>query len=43
MSATITVKLPDGKLGPLELRHTPTARDTKVTIASSCGQLFGGS
>ena len=43
VTVSYTVKLPDGKLGPLELRHTPTARDTKVTIASSCGQLFGGS
>ncbi|HKT55435.1 MAG TPA: DUF4012 domain-containing protein [Microbacterium sp.] len=42
ITVSYTVKLPGGKLGPLDLRHSPTARDTKVTIAPSCGQLFGG-
>ena len=35
------VKLPDGELGPLELRHTPGANDTEVTVDASCGALFG--
>ena len=35
-----TVQLPEGPLGPLQLRHTPTATDTPVTIDSSCGELF---
>jgi len=35
-----TVKLPDGDLGKLDLRYTPTARDTKVTVDSSCDALF---
>jgi hypothetical protein len=35
-----TVQLPQGPLGPLELRHTPTASETPVTIDSSCDLLF---
>lgn len=35
-----TVHLPDGPLGPLQLRHTPTASDTPVTIDPSCDGLF---
>ncbi|KHK99321.1 hypothetical protein LK09_03340 [Microbacterium mangrovi] len=35
-----TVKLPQGDLGKLDLRYSPTARDTKVTIGASCNQLF---
>ncbi|SIR78720.1 DUF4012 domain-containing protein [Microbacterium sp. RURRCA19A] len=35
-----TVKLPDGPLGPLQLRHTPTASDTPVTVDPSCDALF---
>lgn len=35
-----TVKLPAGKSGPLNLRHTPTARDTTVTTTPSCAVLF---
>ena len=34
------VQLPDGALGPLELRHTPGPNDTEVTIDASCGALF---
>jgi hypothetical protein len=34
------VQLPEGPLGPLQLRHTPTASDTPVTIDPSCGELF---
>lgn len=44
MGATRTisyqVKLPEGPLGPLELRHTPGANDTEVTVDASCGALF---
>jgi hypothetical protein len=35
-----TVQLPQGPLGPLQLRHTPTASDTPVTIDPSCASLF---
>ena len=35
-----TVQLPEGPLGPLQLRHTPTASDTPVTIDPSCDALF---
>ncbi|ONI64457.1 hypothetical protein CSIV_06745 [Microbacterium sp. CSI-V] len=35
-----TVQLPEGPLGPLQLRHTPTASDTPVTIDPSCDVLF---
>jgi hypothetical protein len=40
VTVAYTVKLPDGELGPLNLRHTPTARDTAVTIDASCDALF---
>jgi hypothetical protein len=36
-----TVIFPEGELGQLNLRHTPTARDTAVTIDPSCDALFG--
>ena len=36
-----TVAFPEGQLAPLYLRHTPTARDTPVTIDPSCDALFG--
>jgi hypothetical protein len=36
-----TVAFPEGELAPLYLRHTPTARDTAVTIDASCDALFG--
>ncbi|WP_424023160.1 DUF4012 domain-containing protein [Microbacterium sp.] len=36
-----TVAFPEGQLGPLYLRHTPTAHDTPVTIDPSCDALFG--
>lgn len=35
-----TVQLPEGPLGPLQLRHTPTASDTPVTIDASCDEFF---
>lgn len=39
-TVSYTVKLPDGELGPLELRHTPGANDTAVTIDANCAPLF---
>lgn len=39
-TVSYTVQLPDGPLGPLQLRHTPTASDTAVSIDSSCDALF---
>jgi hypothetical protein len=39
-TVSYTVKLPEGDLGPLELRHTPGANDTKVTIDANCAPLF---
>ncbi|MBD8023753.1 DUF4012 domain-containing protein [Microbacterium gallinarum] len=35
-----TVAFPEGELGPLNLRHTPTASSTAVTIDPSCDALF---
>ena len=40
VTVSYTVAFPEGDLGPLNLRHTPTARDTAVTIDSSCDALF---
>jgi hypothetical protein len=39
-TVSYTVQLPDGDLGPLELRHTPGAHDTDVTIDANCAPLF---
>lgn len=39
-TVSYTVQLPDGDLGPLELRHTPGAHDTDVTIDVNCAPLF---
>lgn len=39
-TVSYTVKLPEGDLGPLELRHTPGANDTAVTIDANCAPLF---
>lgn len=38
---TSTVRLPEGALGPLQLRYSPTATDTDVVIDASCTGLFG--
>lgn len=35
-----TIRLPDGDLGPLDLRHTPLTSATAVTIDASCGELL---
>lgn len=40
VTVSYTVQLPEGELGPLNLRHTPTARETPVTIDPSCDALF---
>lgn len=39
-TVSYTVQLPDGDLGPLQLRHTPGAHDTDVTIDANCAPLF---
>ena len=39
-TVSYTVELPEGDLGPLELRHTPGANDTTVTIDANCAPLF---
>lgn len=39
-TVSYTVALPAGDLGPLNLRHTPTANPTAVTIDASCDALF---
>jgi hypothetical protein len=36
-----TVAFPEGALAPLNLRHTPTANATAVSIDASCDALFG--
>lgn len=36
-----TVRLPDGDLGSLDLRHTPLTSPTTVTVDDSCATLFG--
>ena len=43
VTASYTVALPAGELGPLDLRYTPTANPTVVTIDAGCGGLFGAS
>ena len=40
ITVAYTVAFPEGELGPLHLRHTPTARSTQVTIDASCDALF---
>lgn len=40
VTVSYTVALPEGELGPLKLRHTPTARATEVTIDTGCDALF---
>ncbi|MEV7873756.1 hypothetical protein [Microbacterium sp. NPDC089188] len=41
-TVSYTVQLPSGPLGPLDLRHTPTASDTPVTIDPSCDPFVAG-
>lgn len=35
-----TIRLPDGILGPLDLRHSPLTSPTTVAIDASCDELF---
>ena len=42
-TVSYTIALPAEALGPLNLRHTPTARETTVTVDPSCAALFGNS
>jgi hypothetical protein len=39
-TVSFTAVMPAGELGPLRLRHTPTATATPVTIDPSCSGLF---
>ncbi|KQT73968.1 hypothetical protein ASG45_04995 [Microbacterium sp. Leaf436] len=41
-TVSYTVQLPAGPLGPLDLRHTPTANDTSVSIDASCDAFRAG-
>lgn len=41
-TVSYTVQLPGGPLGPLDLRHTPTASDTPVTVDPSCEPFVAG-
>ncbi|MEV7873743.1 DUF4012 domain-containing protein [Microbacterium sp. NPDC089188] len=41
-TVSYTVQLPAGPSGPLDLRHTPTASDTPVTIDPSCDVFVEG-
>ena len=40
VTTAFTVTLPPGDLGPLRLRHSPTATATSVTIDPGCAVLF---
>jgi hypothetical protein len=40
VTVSYTVAFPEGELGPLHLRHSPTARDTAVTVDASCDAMF---
>ena len=39
-TVSYTSTLPEGELGPLEVRYSPTVTDTPVTIADACTELF---
>ena len=39
-TVSFTAVLPAGDLGPLRLRHTPTASSTPVTVDANCDDLF---
>ncbi len=41
VTASATVAFPAGDLGPLNLRYSPTANATEVTVDASCDALFG--
>jgi hypothetical protein len=40
-TVSYTSQLPEGELGPLSVRYSPTVTDTPVTIAPSCAELTG--
>lgn len=40
-TVTYTSTLPEGDLGPVSVRYSPTVTDTPVTIAPSCMELTG--
>jgi hypothetical protein len=40
-TVSFTSVLPEGELGPLSVRYSPTVTDTPVTIAPSCTELTG--
>lgn len=40
-TVSYTSQLPEGELGPISVRYSPTVTDTPVTIADSCTQLTG--
>jgi hypothetical protein len=39
-TVSFTTQLPEGELGPLEVRYSPTVTKTPVTIDASCTALF---
>lgn len=41
-TVSYTVQLPGGALGPLDVRHTPTASTTPVNVDASCAPLMAG-
>jgi hypothetical protein len=40
-TVTYTSVLPEGDLGPLSVRYSPTVTDTPVAIDASCAELTG--
>lgn len=40
-TVSFTSTIPEGELGPLEVRYSPTVTQTPVTIDASCEGLFG--
>jgi len=40
VTVSYTVAFPESELGPLNLRHTPTASNTPVDVDASCEALF---
>lgn len=39
-SVSSTIRLPEGDLGPLDLRHTPLTSATAISVDASCGALL---
>jgi hypothetical protein len=40
-TVSYTSALPEGELGPISVRYSPTVTDTPVTVAPSCAELTG--